>query len=635
MIVLTVVTTLVALAGYWHIHSAQKALLSSQKLNVEKLRAVANSSETLAADSKALFKAKSPEQAHSAYAKLAVLLEHITDQNSDIAQLQLPDTTLTGFTTLVAPLQKGLLVSRHTLIDKFNRLQHYRASRQHMLDSIEDIRSYVDLKSADQGLTFYELLDQLSLAAEGRSTTQKNRARDTIEDNFEQQLSTEKMKYQLDNLKRIVDTLDPNSQKSTIDNHTNNYMFNLRELISRSTQGKLNFDQIMTQKISVLFEKSTIKNNLFDQLRQIAAINKQVNEIHAQIAINTNKIQKEWIAIEREVIAQNNRSLAAVKTNTYIASASIIFFMLLSLGCYILIFRNVIFYKLVKPVLDITQRTTELSQGNLEQRFPEQSSTEMEAMVNALEIFRQNAKALRISEATLIEKNKALETANHDLENFAYAASHDLKSPLRGIHNLAMFLREDLGTNLAPNVEGHLNQIDGRIFRLEHLLNDLLDYAKATKNKIEPEEISTQTFLDEIFSVFNENHQYAFTVDTSVPHLNTILVPLSQVMRNIIDNAIKHGGEIGESIHIAITYSQKRYRIEIKDDGPGIDPRFHEKIFGFFQTLKPRDTVEGSGIGLALVAKIVKLYEGEIRVVSNPEQERGTTFVFDWPCYSK
>jgi len=102
-------------------------------------------------------------------------------------------------------------------------------------------------------------------------------------------------------------------------------------------------------------------------------------------------------------------------------------------------------------------------------------------------------------------------------------------------------------------------------------------------------------------------------------------------MHNLIGNAIKHHDKERGLIQIKITESDSRYYFEVEDDGPGIPEKYQKRIFKLFQTLKPRDQVEGSGLGLSLIKKIIHSLDGEINVISNPETQRGSRFVFDWP----
>ena len=106
-------------------------------------------------------------------------------------------------------------------------------------------------------------------------------------------------------------------------------------------------------------------------------------------------------------------------------------------------------------------------------------------------------------------------------------------------------------------------------------------------------------------------------------------MPLQQVLLNLIGNAIKHHDKKEGHIEVAVKIGIQHYTFSVKDDGPGIPPEFHEKIFQMFQTLKPRDQVEGSGMGLAMVRKYVELAGGTLHLESSVGH--GSTFSFTWP----
>ncbi len=116
-----------------------------------------------------------------------------------------------------------------------------------------------------------------------------------------------------------------------------------------------------------------------------------------------------------------------------------------------------------------------------------------------------------------------------------------------------------------------------------------------------------------------------------MPVINSPKVPLELVFRNLVGNAAKHNDCEHGKINFEFLDLGKYAQFTIEDDGPGIQPQYHDRIFGLFQTLKSRDEEEGSGMGLALVKRTVEFHGGSIKVISDPSQKRGTTFVFTWP----
>ena len=219
--------------------------------------------------------------------------------------------------------------------------------------------------------------------------------------------------------------------------------------------------------------------------------------------------------------------------------------------------------------------------------------------------------------------------SNEDLEKFAYIASHDLKSPLRAIDNLSKWLEEDLDAVIDDENRDRVHKLRGRVARMENLLSDLLEYSRAGNKLKDINKLPAGQLVRDIQALLNVPAD--FTIDIA-PELDTIEVarmPLEQIFHNLINNAIKHHDKHTGAIRVSVTPQGENFEFRISDDGPGIAPAFHDKIFEMFQTLRPRDEVEGSGMGLALVKKITHHHGGRIRIESDAGQ--GSTFVLLWP----
>jgi signal transduction histidine kinase len=218
---------------------------------------------------------------------------------------------------------------------------------------------------------------------------------------------------------------------------------------------------------------------------------------------------------------------------------------------------------------------------------------------------------------------------NAELNSFTYIASHDLKSPLRGIDQLASWIAEDLEGQLDGNTQKHLALMQNRIKRMEKLLDDLLEYSRAGRSIGDDSLVDTRVLIDDIFDLIAVNKPAQLKYLSPMPVFTTQRAPLEVVLRNLIGNAIKH--HHGGAIEIYIEAQKRRggYEFGVGDNGAGIASEHHEKIFTMFQTLKPRDAVEGSGIGLALVKKTVEGRGGTIRVESDGVS--GSWFYFTWP----
>lgn len=244
---------------------------------------------------------------------------------------------------------------------------------------------------------------------------------------------------------------------------------------------------------------------------------------------------------------------------------------------------------------------------------------------------QQRAKELTDLNVILAQTATLLEKRNSELDQFAYVASHDLKAPLRAIANLSEWIEEDL-TNQFELPEENLHQLAlmrGRVHRMEALINGLLQYSRVGRQKASIAPVNVQQLITEIIDSLEPPPGFQIEFLTEMPTLNTNQTAIQQVFANLIGNAIKHHG--GHQGHVWISCSDRNtfYDFSVTDDGPGIDPQYHEKVFTIFQTLKPRDEVESTGIGLAVVKKIVEAEGGNITLKSASGE--GATFQFTWP----
>lgn len=227
------------------------------------------------------------------------------------------------------------------------------------------------------------------------------------------------------------------------------------------------------------------------------------------------------------------------------------------------------------------------------------------------------------------ERTVELERSNRELNQFAYIASHDLKAPLRAIANLAGWIQEDAFALLPDSSKEHLAKLQNRIKRMEALLNDLLTYSRAGRVEGDVKWVDSGALIRGIIEFLAPPPGFTITLDSTMPKFMTVSVPLETVLRNLIGNAIKHHNRPDGHIHIGAQEKAGLIEFMVRDDGPGIAPQYHDRIFELFQTLRPRDQVEGSGMGLAVVKKIVESRNGTLRLES--EEGKGATFWFTWP----
>lgn len=220
-----------------------------------------------------------------------------------------------------------------------------------------------------------------------------------------------------------------------------------------------------------------------------------------------------------------------------------------------------------------------------------------------------------------------LKRSNSDLDNFAYVASHDLRSPLNVIKRLVTWVKEDCDSVLPSESKEDLSIVLSRAERMEKLLVDLLSYSRIGKDYQDANEINLRRFMVELLSLIDLPMGFVLKcddVDVKVPE-----IAFNVVMLNLVSNAIKHHDSGNAKIEVKAKRSERGCIIAVLDNGPGIEEKNRHRIFKLFETLKSRDEVEGSGIGLSVVKKIVEHYGGNIRVEGN--QPRGTKFIVNWP----
>ena len=239
----------------------------------------------------------------------------------------------------------------------------------------------------------------------------------------------------------------------------------------------------------------------------------------------------------------------------------------------------------------------------------------------------------KLAEEKMNRYMKNLEKTISELDKFAYVVSHDLKAPLRAIGNLTGWIEEDMGDRLPADVLEHFNTIKGRVVRMEGLINGILDYTKASKNSGELQPFEVNELVRDSIDLIGPPANAVINVRDNLPSMKAERVKLQQVFLNLIHNSIKYNDKEDIQVEIGCEDQGTDWKFFVKDNGPGIEPRYHDKIFVIFQTLNARDEVESRGVGLAIVKKIVEEEGGKIWVES--EKGKGATFFFNWPKVKK
>lgn len=221
-----------------------------------------------------------------------------------------------------------------------------------------------------------------------------------------------------------------------------------------------------------------------------------------------------------------------------------------------------------------------------------------------------------------------LENKNKELNHFAYIVSHDLKAPLRGISSILTWLEEDLETCLKDETKETFEILKSRVKKMENLITGILQYSKASHPEIY-EPVQTKILINEVLQTLPCPPHIHIELADNFPLVHAEKVKLGQVFSNLISNAIKYNDKEKGLVKIDCADHESSSRFIIEDNGPGIEKQYHDKIFMMFQTLQSEVSSENTGVGLAIVKKIIEKNGGEIWVES--DLGKGSKFIFTVP----
>jgi light-regulated signal transduction histidine kinase (bacteriophytochrome) len=227
----------------------------------------------------------------------------------------------------------------------------------------------------------------------------------------------------------------------------------------------------------------------------------------------------------------------------------------------------------------------------------------------------------------LREREDQLRRSNEELEHFAYLASHDLQEPLRTITSYVGLLESRVGGQLDDRARGWLGFVSDGAGRMSHLIADLLEYSRTGRTAGDVEHID----LNEAWDLAVANLQHAISdagatvTRGDLPTVRARPREMTSMLQNLIGNGLKYRGDAPPHVQAEAQQRDGRWELAVRDNGIGIEPRFHERVFGLFQRLHAAEEYPGTGMGLAIVKKIVESNGGSVRVESVPGE--GATFV--------
>lgn len=276
-------------------------------------------------------------------------------------------------------------------------------------------------------------------------------------------------------------------------------------------------------------------------------------------------------------------------------------------------------YRISTRIMGMVKMANQISDGNYEAYTKDSGHDELSNLAHSL----NNMAHVLMENITLLKRK------NQELDQFAHIVSHDLKAPLRGIDNVVSWIEEDHAPEMSPKIAEYIEIIKGRLIRAENLIHGILSYARIGKETQEKEEVDVNQMVDEVGESLIMKSGLKLIVYPKLPKLHTEKVPLLQIFSNLIGNAIKHHNKKNGFIKVYHQEYLQHYEFFVEDNGPGIGKNYHNKIFVIFQTLQERDTVESTGVGLAIVKKILDDRNQKINITS--DDGKGAIFSFTWP----
>ncbi|UCC99033.1 MAG: CBS domain-containing protein [Phycisphaerales bacterium] len=252
----------------------------------------------------------------------------------------------------------------------------------------------------------------------------------------------------------------------------------------------------------------------------------------------------------------------------------------------------------------------------------------LEAFVDITER-RQAEQALERLNEDLESAVWELTRANKELQEFAYIAAHDLKTPLRGIGTLADWISKDYADKFDEPGKEQVRLLVAKAKQMTALIDDILQYSRVGQSLQAREQVDLNEVLTQIIAEVAPPENIEITVEDKLPSMRCKRTHVVQILQNLLGNAVKYMDKPRGQVKVGCVEQEDYWKFSVADNGPGINKNYFDKIFKIFQTLAPRDGVESTGIGLSIVKKLVELNKGRVWVES--EVGKGSTFFFTLP----
>ncbi|MCS6824192.1 MAG: sensor histidine kinase [Cytophagaceae bacterium] len=325
-----------------------------------------------------------------------------------------------------------------------------------------------------------------------------------------------------------------------------------------------------------------------------------------------------WAIISQMDVDENLDQVRQLQSLTLMVALSIIFLMFIFIYLYA--------YYFVKPINDIAETARKISEGDLTHRVRYKSNNELGTLARA---FNDMTDKLLETQKELESKIKELNRSNEELDRYAHVISHDLKSPLNSLKGLLDIFKLEYKNKLDAQGEQMIYMMEEQLKNMKLMIKGMLEYAEVKSNIKQIEEIDLNVIVSDIIkNMFVPTH-INISIISTLPTIKIERILIQQIFQNLISNAVKYMDKEKGEIKIGCTENTDHYTFYVSDNGPGIDKKYHEKIFELFKTASVEKSYNSSGIGLAIVKKIIQDKQGDIWLTS--EQGIGTTFYFKLP----
>lgn len=377
-----------------------------------------------------------------------------------------------------------------------------------------------------------------------------------------------------------------------------------------------------------------------DHVNELLTPVQKTNDDLTKLESPLNKYKKHFVGRYSIVIANleselefitllSSSSFDTLNTEyTYQAS-----FLLIALFAFAIVASLIVIGIAIRPLMQIISSARQAIDKNEAMQTQTSAIREYDELGGTLSQLIESSSVqkheLRNLNSQLKQNVKELEQSNKELDNITYIASHDLKSPLRGISLLAQWLSHELGSKLRPEVSDKIQLLSQRVNSMEAILERMLSYSKVGKKGHELASVDSKKLCQSVFSNAQHDQENNLTLNGDFPIFTTYRTPFEQVVRHLIENALKHNPSAKAQVSIAVEEQDGYYHFKISDNGPGISAPLQAAIQSN-ESLNDTPQLLSIGIGLNMAKKITKLYEGKLTIILS--NERGTSILFTWPA---